>query len=439
MMRCSRHNGRSGKCGSYNPKHNDREFDLDKNEELNKEMTDENVYWNCIDQEIVRHGERDDDSISFTEVEKIFYEDAYKDYLDGQNQRNIEARHKERCRTMDQLRESKKTCPEESLYQIGNINGTVDSDVLLECATEFFETIHERYGDHYHTLNWALHLDEATPHIHERHVFDVINQYGERQPKQEQALRELGFELPDPNKKEGKYNNRKMSFDAECRKIFIEICKEHGIQIEMEPIYGGRKYLEKQEYINSQINEKNQVLRTENTQLLFNNSALIEQKQELTCGIEKLDDERLKKEIKLASVDDFISDVTEIIYDKACVTVIDEVAETMRKEESKEISKLKSEIAESDNLITKTLGKFAVDQLTKLQQRLHGVKRNVVDTLKKTFSSTAKRERLIEKIKEEAKPSLLEALRLKNDAIQKDKKEKALEIPARNKRHEQCL
>lgn len=131
--------------------------------------------------------------------------------------------------------------------------------------------------------------------------------------------------------------------------------------------------------------------------------------------------------------------MTEIIYDKACVTVIDEVAEIMRKEESKEIGKLKSEITESDNLITKTLGKFAVDQLTKLQQRLHGVKRNVVDTLKKTFSSTAKRERLIEKIKEEAKPSLLEALHLKNDAIQRDKKEKTLEIPARNKRHEQCL
>ena len=52
-----------------------------------------------------------------------------------------------------------------------------------------------------HILDWALHLDEGTPHIHERHVFDVVNKYGERQPKQEDALREMGFELPDPEKK----------------------------------------------------------------------------------------------------------------------------------------------------------------------------------------------------------------------------------------------
>ncbi len=112
----------------------------------------------------------------------------------------------------------------------------------------------ERYGEHIHILNWALHLDESTPHIHERHVFDVINKYGERQPKQEQALKELGFELPDPSKKEGKYNNRKMSYDAECRKIFLDICNKHGIEIEEEPIYGGKKYLEKQEFIIDKLN-----------------------------------------------------------------------------------------------------------------------------------------------------------------------------------------
>lgn len=86
-----------------------------------------------------------------------------------------------------------------------------------------------------HILDWALHLDEGTPHIHERHVFDVVNKYGERQPKQEDALREMGFELPDPEKKSGKYNNRKMSFDAECRKLFLESCKKFGLEVEEEP------------------------------------------------------------------------------------------------------------------------------------------------------------------------------------------------------------
>lgn len=40
-----------------------------------------------------------------------------------------------------------------------------------------------------------------------------------------------------------------MTFDAECRKIFIRICKSHGLDIEEEAIYGGQEYLEKNDYI----------------------------------------------------------------------------------------------------------------------------------------------------------------------------------------------
>ena len=33
-MKLTKHNGRSGKNGAYNPKHNDREFDLDNSEHI---------------------------------------------------------------------------------------------------------------------------------------------------------------------------------------------------------------------------------------------------------------------------------------------------------------------------------------------------------------------------------------------------------------------
>ena len=106
----------------------------------------------------------------------------------------------------------------------------------MAATIEFLNEVSKRYGSHVHILDWALHVDEGTPHIHERHVFDVINKYGERQPKQEQALKELGFEPPDPTKKISKYNNRKISFDAECRKLLLDICKSHGRQVDEEPI-----------------------------------------------------------------------------------------------------------------------------------------------------------------------------------------------------------
>ena len=38
-------------------------------------------------------------------------------------------------------------------------------------------------------------MDEATPQIQERHVFDATNRYGEIEPKQETALEELGLDV----------------------------------------------------------------------------------------------------------------------------------------------------------------------------------------------------------------------------------------------------
>ena len=70
------------------------------------------------------------------------------------------------------------------------------------------------YGTHVHLLDWALHLDESTPHIHERHVFDCENKYGEVAPQQEKALEVLGFNLPDPDKPLSRRNNRKITFTS---------------------------------------------------------------------------------------------------------------------------------------------------------------------------------------------------------------------------------
>ncbi len=97
-------------------------------------------------------------------------------------------------------------------YSFGNMDRAVSADVLAKVSAEYFEEFNRRYGSHVHILDWALHLDEATPHIHERHVFDAVNRYGELCPQQDKALEELGFELPKPNEKKGKYNNRKMVF-----------------------------------------------------------------------------------------------------------------------------------------------------------------------------------------------------------------------------------
>ena len=168
-------------------------------------------------------------------MEQYFYASQYQNFVNNQNARNEKNRHPERNRTTNDLLKSKKTCPEESIFQIGTLDNHVSPELLFDVVTEFMIEINERFGSHVHILDWALHLDESTPHIHERHVFDCENQYGEIAPQQEKALEALGFELPDPEKPPGRKNNRKMTFDSVCRVLLFEIAKKHGLLLEEEP------------------------------------------------------------------------------------------------------------------------------------------------------------------------------------------------------------
>ena len=51
-MKLTRHNGRArqyiaGKNGVYNPKHNDRRFDIENSEHIDADRANQNIYWDC--------------------------------------------------------------------------------------------------------------------------------------------------------------------------------------------------------------------------------------------------------------------------------------------------------------------------------------------------------------------------------------------------------
>ena len=199
--RLTRHNGRAGKSGVYKSTHNDRTFDTEHADLIDGERISQNIYWDCF--RGATYPAQQDGEVSFADVERAFYLDRYSDYLDGQHERNAKRRHSERDRSVDDLLADKRFCPEETIYQIGTMEESVSPDTLLEIVGEFMMGLERRFGEHIHIIDWALHLDEATPHIHERHVFNYVNRYGEVEPKQEKALEALGFELPDPEKGRG--------------------------------------------------------------------------------------------------------------------------------------------------------------------------------------------------------------------------------------------
>lgn len=248
--RATRHNGRTGAGGVFRAGHNDRTFDLDNAGHIDQTRCSINVYWDCYQGLNFpdKNGIRPERKFTFDEIELIYYTDQFGDSIEAQNERHRQSRHKERIRSVEDILKDSKTCPEESVYQLGTKDGHEDPALFVQVFLELKDEIEKHYGSNIKVLDWALHMDEATPHIHERHVFFADDGYGTNFPKQDMACEALGFERPDPEKKSGKNNNRKMSFDAEIRRIYIEIAEKHGITIEKVPLEG-KEHLEKNDFI----------------------------------------------------------------------------------------------------------------------------------------------------------------------------------------------
>ena len=72
-MKATRHNGRSGKHGTYDAKHNDRRFDVENSEHIDAERTKMNVYWDCYQGYSLQNDKDEQARFTFTEIEKAYY------------------------------------------------------------------------------------------------------------------------------------------------------------------------------------------------------------------------------------------------------------------------------------------------------------------------------------------------------------------------------
>ena len=70
-MKATRHNGRSGKHGTYDAKHNDRRFDVENSEHIDAERTKMNVYWDCYQGYSLQNDKDERARFTFTEIEKV--------------------------------------------------------------------------------------------------------------------------------------------------------------------------------------------------------------------------------------------------------------------------------------------------------------------------------------------------------------------------------
>ena len=254
-MKASMHCGRTG-----NAKHNDRSFLSGKTAQEQAEMaphidatkTGKNRIWTYS-----AGWDTPGQPVDIAAAERAFYAERYGAAQAAKNDRYTAHRHPERRKSTDDLYTGKQTRPEELILQIGSKNEPVTNKIFGACLQDYLSELNqwnEENGGHMHILSIALHGDETSPHAHIRRCWDYETKDGPTLG-QDKALQASGVPLPDPSKQKGRYNNRKIKFDAMMRERWLDICEAHGLKIDREPVPGMR-HKDKADYIRDQIEKE---------------------------------------------------------------------------------------------------------------------------------------------------------------------------------------
>lgn len=257
-MKASMHSGRKGSA-----KHNDRSFLQGKSKEQQEEIaphidldrTGQNRMW------VTGIGWTKEADIE--DAERKAYARLFGKSQEAKNERYRAQRHPERCKTTDDLYEGRLTRPEEVILQVGSAEHPVSPEVFDSCLKDYIARLNEWNDAHGGRMKWlsiACHYDETSPHAHIRRTWAYRGRDG-RALGQDKALEAAGVPLPDPGKQKGRYNNRKMSFDAQMRGIWLDICEEHGLDIDREPVPGMR-HKEKADFIREKLGDEIEELHT---------------------------------------------------------------------------------------------------------------------------------------------------------------------------------
>lgn len=245
-LRASQHSGREG-----SGRHNDRSFLVGRSAAWIQEHADHIDTTRTSQNQVITW----DGTADIEQSERAWYARTYGAAQEETNRRYIRERHPDRCKTTDDLYDGKLTRPEEMILQVGNKDARADEGAFIEALNTYHARLVEwnhAHGDHMHILSMALHMDETTPHIHIRRVWDYTDRDGLTRLGQAKALEQAGIELPDPTKPAGRYNNRKMTFDTRARGWWQEACRAHGLEIETEPL-PDRRHQAKADYIRGQM------------------------------------------------------------------------------------------------------------------------------------------------------------------------------------------
>lgn len=229
-MRAANHHGKGGAI------HPSRRFDLEKADHIDAEKAKMNIYWTWNHGRVKNEGGKA--AVDFREAEIAYYEN-FEAHRRRQNEKNKAAGNSKRDKgSAEEVYKSRNSQPEGSLLYIGCKDNRADVDpaVLWACFEEYREWEKEASVGFYVPLTAALHVDERGQwHVEERGIYQYKDSEGNLAIGQVEALRQAGFELPNPDEPRSKGNNYKMTWDSLRRDKWHDIAEAHGFDIIREP------------------------------------------------------------------------------------------------------------------------------------------------------------------------------------------------------------
>lgn len=265
-MRGTQHNGRANKKGqAYNVNHNDREFEQknskDYDTHIDASKSVDNAYFAFSMNEPAKMMRvRKGTSPKLEKIELDFYKKHFGKHLEQTNENYIRNRHPERCKTIEDVYTNPRTCPQETILQVGKDGEYKDLEKFTKMVKNYCVAYNNSFSNNSMIIDCAIHADETSMHAHVRRVFYVRDKNGNLELAQNKALEQMGYQLPNPEQKRSKYNNRLQTFTDNLRGFWYDLIEKHDkdIKIEREPDSASRsrKNLEKLDYQNIVAKEK---------------------------------------------------------------------------------------------------------------------------------------------------------------------------------------
>ena len=176
-----------------------------------------------------------------------------------------------------------------------------------------------------------------------------------------------------------------------CRTMLFDISRRHGVHLEQEPSYGGREYLEKQDYI------------------------LMKQKEKLAAQEQKLEELTLKIE----DVETLLDDVSDAAYDKAVEVVADAVRLETHKEDIRLVEESKKWVLSPERKAPQKEREYAAARLDGVIGKIKNTMQTAFAKIQKALMQPETKRAGKERIKEKARESIREQLKKAQEEMER--------------------